>query len=123
MNTETLQLSAEDLPILIDVLDANSSMHNSVYAVKLIEQRFTYPIDSLDTLMRAFDGREHIMIRDCHITPEDVRRFLPESCFPIDGRQALITQLILAFEREHMSVISRLAKAQGHQIAWELRNG
>jgi hypothetical protein len=122
MDSDIVALSPEDLALLTDVLDNLPSMHNTAYAVKIIEQQLSYPIPSLHSLLRVFNGRPHIDIRDCRITPEEVERFLPQTCFPIDNRRHLIAHLIMAFERERMSVISRLATAQGHQVAWETRD-
>jgi hypothetical protein len=42
---------------------------------------------------------------------------------PKISASALISQLIMAFERERVTVISRLARAQGNEIAWEFRDG
>src|SRR5689334_13082064 len=119
MDSETVALSADDLTLLTDVLDTNPSMHSTVYAVKLVEQRLSYPLTNLVSLTRAFSERTRVQIRHCDISPEQVERYLPESCFPIHNRHELISQLIMAFERERMSVVAELAAAQGHEVAWE----
>lgn len=122
MDIDAVTLTPEDLTLLTDVLDNYPSMLNAAYAVKIIEQQTSYPIPSLETVLRVFNDRAHIDIRDCRITPDEVQRFLPETCFPIDNRRLLIAHIVMAFERERMSIISKFASAQGHQVAWETRD-
>jgi hypothetical protein len=112
-------LSAADLDLLTDVLDVNPSMHSTVYAVKIIEQRVGYPLADPAALAGAFRGRAELRVRNCRITARQVEEYLPGSCFPIHNRQELISQLIMAFERERMSVMLGLASAQGRTFSWK----
>ena len=109
MNVGTMEWSSDDLPLLTEVLDTLPVMHNAAHAVKIIERHLSYPISSVEVLLSVFDGVDHIKVRNCRITPQEVRFFLPETCFPIDNRSHLIAHVIMAFERERVSVFSRAA--------------
>jgi hypothetical protein len=119
MDRDQVTLSAADLDLLTDVLDVNPSMHSTVYAVKIIEQRVGYPLADPAALAGVFRGRSEVRVRNCRITVQQVEEYLPGSCFPIHNRQELISQLIMAFERERMSVMLRLASAQDRTFSWK----
>jgi hypothetical protein len=119
MDSDQVTLSAEDLALLTEVLDVNPSMHSTVYAVKIIEQRLTYPLADQAALASLFDGRTAVRVLNCRITAKQVEQYLPSTCFPIHNRQQLISQLIMAFERERMSAVLRLAGTQGRTISWK----
>jgi hypothetical protein len=113
MDPNVLTITPEDLTLLTDVLDTYPSMRNTAHAVKVIERNFTYPIPSLEALLQIFGDRTDVQVGNCRVTPKEVQRFLPESCFPIDNRPHLICHLIMAFDRERMSAFSRVAVGQG----------
>jgi hypothetical protein len=113
MNPDTVALSPDDGALTIDVLSTNSSMHSTAYAVKFIEQRLGYPIENIEALLGAFGDDDYIAIRNCRISRDQVRQYLPQDSFPIHNRLHLICHLILAFERERMSVLSRRPTFKG----------
>jgi hypothetical protein len=109
----------EDLSILLEVLETNQSLHSSAHAVKVIEERLAYPVANVDVLLEAFGDEPYVSIGNCRISRNHVQEYLPAAWFPISTRRELIGRLILAFERERLSEIAKLARAQGHKVPWE----
>jgi hypothetical protein len=107
-------LTAEDLPIVLDVLRAHPTLEVTAYAVKLIEPSVEYPIESVESLQSLFRQQEEITLGpERTVNAEQVRRFLPEECFPINDREELISRVVMAFERERMSVFRELPQEEG----------
>jgi hypothetical protein len=100
MTTEPSELTADDMALMVDVLDTNPSMRSAVHAVKIIEESLSYPISDINVLMQVFGEREYVNVDRCRITQEMVRNYLPSFCFPIHNRRHLICHVIQAFERE-----------------------
>jgi hypothetical protein len=96
----------EATKILWDVLAANSSMHAAAQCVKLVEEQLEYPITSVNHLIRVVerhaDESGRLSVGSCRISKEDVRRRLQPHYFPIEGRQALISVLLAAFESDRL---------------------
>jgi hypothetical protein len=122
VESATVSLSPEDHSLLIEVLERNQSMYLAAHAAKLIEQELSYPIPELGVIIEAFTDREFVQVHTSRVTREQVERYLPPACFPIDNRRMLVSRLIMAFERERMSVIARLAQEQGHPLPWEVKD-
>lgn len=100
MSHETVVLSSQDIVVRTEVLDRTPSLHAGAYAVKAIEQRLSYPVADLESLIRGFSELDDLAIRDVRVTPD---ASFGESRFSIHTLRQLISHLIMAFERERMS--------------------
>ncbi|MDX6698626.1 MAG: hypothetical protein QOE65_2023 [Solirubrobacteraceae bacterium] len=96
--------------VLLDVLRMNPSMEAAAYALPIVERAVPYPIEDLGSLLAPFARRREVKVGERTVNAEQVKEFLPEECFPIADREELISRLVMALERERMSVIASLPR-------------
>lgn len=61
-------LAPDDLALTIDTLSVNPSMHSAAYAVKFIERRLSYPLESIESLLGTFGDADHVNIGNCRVS-------------------------------------------------------
>jgi hypothetical protein len=109
ISTSDRLLTGDDLPIVLDVLRASPALEATAYAVRLIEPTVGYPIESVASLQSLFREQDEIRLGpERTVNADQVGRFLPDECFPINDREELISRVLMAFERERMSVFAEL---------------
>jgi hypothetical protein len=106
-------ITEADLSLVLDVIRCNQSLERALYVALKIERATDYPISTIANLKPAFNYADRFTLGDRSLRPQDLANIFPDAAFPIESRDELITQLIMAFERERMAPIKSLAEQQG----------
>jgi hypothetical protein len=105
-------ITETDLPLVLDVIHCNESLERTLYTALTIERAAAYPIGGIDDLRSTLSYADRFPLGDRSLRLQDLAEILPTEVFPIESRDELVSQLIMAFERDRMAPIKTLADQQ-----------
>jgi hypothetical protein len=116
-------IGESDLPLVLEVLRANTALEHTLYTVLSIERVTRYPIQTLDELRACFPRSNRIPLGKCTLRPQDLGNCLPKEAFPIETREELVSHLTMGFHRLLMTPIQQIADYQeGAEIIFNVED-
>jgi hypothetical protein len=97
----------EEVGLLWKVLKLHPELEAVAQVAELARSTVKYPLKSHDDVARILksikDTESEIVYRGNKLSPALALKFLPEEFFPIESEDVLLTRVLIAFMRGHLS--------------------